>query len=84
MSNKPQEFKNDHDALVTIIAEVRQIRIDIRDLRDGMSDTIKDHERRINTLEDKAEATNIYYKVLILIGSLAVGLLIYHLTGYKI
>ncbi len=41
----------DHDAIVTLISEVRQVRIDIRDLKDGTSATVADHENRIRRIE---------------------------------
>lgn len=42
---------NDHDALVTLIAEVRQLQQDIRDLKDGTSVKVSDHETRLRRLE---------------------------------
>jgi hypothetical protein len=79
-----EEFKNDHDAIVTLVAEVRQIRQDIRDLRDNTSFTIQDHEKRLNIIENKTESSNIYWKLTVALGVLVVGLLVFHLTGYKI
>lgn len=83
MEIKP-EFKNDHDAIITLVAEVRQIRQDLRDMRDGTSYTIKDHDMRINVLENEVKTDNIYYKLIIALGLLIVGLVIWHITGFSI
>lgn len=45
------EFSTDHDALITLIAEVRQVRYDIKDLKDGITAQIDDHEIRIRAQE---------------------------------
>ena len=42
---------NDHDAIVTLIAEVRQLQVDIKDLKDGTSVKVTDHETRLRRLE---------------------------------
>ena len=42
---------SDHDLLVTLHEQVKQIRVDIKDLKDGTSTTILDHENRIRFIE---------------------------------
>lgn len=42
---------NDHDAIVTLIAEVRQLQVDIKDLKDATSVKVTDHETRLRRLE---------------------------------
>jgi hypothetical protein len=42
---------SDHDLLVTLHEQVKQIRTDIKDLKDGTSATIQDHETRLRFLE---------------------------------
>ena len=51
---------SDHDAIVTLVAEVKQLREDIKDLKDTTSQKVVDHETRLRRLE--------------LIGGIAVGL----------
>lgn len=48
MEEQPQ---SDHDNIVTLISEVRQVRVDIKDLKDGTAVTIADHETRLRSLE---------------------------------
>lgn len=75
------EFKNDHDALITLIAEVRQIREDIKDLKDGTSDRISDHEKRIQNIERTTTRRNVQMTIYISIGATLAGLMIYHILG---
>ena len=42
---------NDHDLLVTMHEQIKQVRVDIQDLKDGTSTKISDHELRIRRLE---------------------------------
>ena len=42
---------NDHDAIVTLISEVRQLQMDIKDLKDGTTVKVTDHELRLRRLE---------------------------------
>lgn len=43
--------EQDHDLLVGLHVEVKQIRTDIKDLKDGTSNKILDHELRLRRLE---------------------------------
>ena len=42
---------NDHDLLVTMHEQIKQVRKDIQDLKDGTSAKILDHELRLRRLE---------------------------------
>lgn len=43
---------NDHDLLVTMHEQIKQVRIDIQNLREGTNEKILDHETRIRRLEN--------------------------------
>lgn len=43
--------KSDHDLLITLHEQVQGIRADIKELKDGTSIRIADHETRIRRLE---------------------------------
>lgn len=49
----PMTDLSDHDLLLTIAAEVRETRDDVRDLTATMKDNQKDHEVRIRLLEKR-------------------------------
>ena len=42
---------NDHDLLVTMHEQIKGIKADIRDLKDGTSTKLSDHELRLRRLE---------------------------------
>ena len=42
---------NDHDLLVTMHEQIKGIKSDIRDLKDGTSTKLSDHELRLRRLE---------------------------------
>lgn len=41
----------DHDLLVTVHEQVKQVRIDIKEIKDGTATKLLDHETRIRRLE---------------------------------
>ena len=41
----------DHDLLIELRTEMRGVREDIKDIKDGTADKLLDHETRIRTLE---------------------------------
>jgi len=47
------ETQTDHDHIITLLSEVKGIRNDIKDIKDGVKDSITDHESRIRILEKK-------------------------------
>jgi len=61
MDNNSIQHMSDHDLLITLHSEMKGIRNEIVDLKDGVKDQLKDHENRIRRLE--------------LWGSIALGLL---------
>lgn len=79
---------SDHDLLVKLDQKFSdfqmQYRIDINELKDGTKSSIADHEKRINVLEEKMGQDNTYVRLMIALGVIVVGLLIWHLTGYGI
>ena len=56
MSENP-ESTADHDLLIELRTEMRAVRGDIKELKDGIAVTIKDHETRIRTLEEAVATT---------------------------
>jgi hypothetical protein len=72
-------YLNDHDLLVELKTQMIGIKEDIKDLKDGTSRQIADHEIRLNTLE----TSKIKQTVLLSIGtgilSILVSLLVFHL-----
>jgi hypothetical protein len=42
---------NDHDILITLVAEVKGLREDIKEIKDGTTLKISDHETRLRRLE---------------------------------
>jgi hypothetical protein len=45
------DYENDHDLLVALHEQIKQVRVDIKDLKDGTSDKLLDHELRMRRLE---------------------------------
>lgn len=45
------EYQNDHDLLVELKTEMRGLRDDFRDMKDGVKENVSDHEDRIRSLE---------------------------------
>ncbi len=41
----------DHDLLITLHEQIKQVRTDIAALKDGTADKIADHEKRIRAIE---------------------------------
>lgn len=46
------ELMNDHDLLVTLHQQMKQVSLDIQNLSTSTANTISDHERRIRALEE--------------------------------
>ncbi len=44
MSSILEQPQNDHDLLILLLGEVRQVKDDIKDLKDNTKDQIADHE----------------------------------------
>lgn len=45
------QYRDDHDLLVAMSEQIKQVRVDIQDLKDGTSTKIADHELRLRRLE---------------------------------
>ena len=60
---------SDHDLLITMHEQIKGIKGDIKDLKDGTSTKLTDHENRIRGLETSITAIKTYGAAgLILIG----------------
>ena len=57
MAERTPGQNEDHDLLIELRAEMRAVRADIKELKDGMALTIKDHETRIRYLEETITTT---------------------------
>lgn len=44
---------NDHDLLIELRTEMKGLRADVRDLKDGTSVTLNDHENRLRHVESQ-------------------------------
>lgn len=75
------EFTNDHDALIALLVEVRQMRKEIQELKDGTAGSVKDHEVRIQKLEATRTKQTILLSIYSAVGATLIGLLIYHILG---
>lgn len=47
------QYQSDHDVLVELRTEMRLLRGDIRDMKDGNTISLSDHEMRLRTLESR-------------------------------
>ncbi len=81
----------DHDLIVELTVEMRNVRSDIKELKDGTASRISSLEDRVEKLElgkennrQRIEETNRYTKIIVAIGVLIVGIFVYHISGYHI
>lgn len=65
---------NDHDLLVTMHEQIKGIKTDIKDLKDGTSVTLSDHETRIRSAETKLSQ---YKGALIISQTIVLPILLY-------
>lgn len=42
---------NDHDLIITIHEQIKNVRLDIKELKDGTNEKLADHETRLRRLE---------------------------------
>lgn len=75
------DFKNDHDALIALYLEVKNLRKDIQELKDNAQKTIDDHEKRIRLLEAGQNTGKGQERIIQGIVSAAVAALIAYLTN---
>jgi hypothetical protein len=83
VSVKVLSIKNadDHDLLIELKTRMEGLKIDIKELKDGTSVQIAEHERRIFCLENSRTRFNTLVSVGIGILTLLVSLLVAHLFG---
>jgi formylmethanofuran dehydrogenase subunit B len=72
---------NDHDLIVELKTKIEGIRDDIKDLKDGTTERIANHELRLNTLETEKTRTTVMLSIGVGILTLLVSLLVWHLMG---
>lgn len=86
------EFKNDHDALTSLITEFRMFRAEVNgkleDIKDNVAgrlnkleETQRETEKRLNTLEIAKTRQSVAMGIYISIGIFVATLLIYHIIG---
>jgi hypothetical protein len=71
--------QSDHDLLVELKTEMKFLRVDVKEIKDGTSAQLEDHEKRIRTLEllkSKYFWTTAIYST---IGATMITLIIYHI-----
>ena len=88
---EPGSCKNDHDALVTLIANVsnlkegqdnfhREMKESFRDLKENYTARLNDHETRLNALETSRTRQNTAMGIGIAILSILVSIMSYHIA----
>jgi hypothetical protein len=77
MDSFPQEAR---DLLIELKVQVENIRTDIRELRDGTSMKISDHEKRLGCLEKTVSNNKIFMGIYSAIGAMLISLLVYHIV----
>lgn len=63
----------DHDLLIELRTEMRGVRSDIRDLKDGTSTTLADHEKRLRDIEDTLKSQDGRKAAFSFVGSAVYG-----------
>jgi autotransporter adhesin len=71
----------DHDLIVELKTKIEGIRDDIKDLKDGTTEKIANHETRLNTLETEKTKIQQLLGIASAILTLLVSLLVWHLVG---
>lgn len=64
----PIQPMNDHDLIITIHEQIKNVRADIADLKSGTSVQLADHETRIRKLETAKTETNTKLKIYVGLG----------------
>jgi hypothetical protein len=72
---------SDHDLLITMHEQIRGLKADIKDLKDGTSAELNDHEIRIKSLELKETGNKVRMYIYLSLGAFIAGILIYHVMG---
>lgn len=72
---------DDHDLLIELKTRMESLRNDIKDIKDGTSLQIADHEKRIFSIESSKSKTNTLITIGIAVGTILTSMLIAHLFG---
>ena len=70
----------DHDLLIELKTRMEGLKSDIKDLKDGTSTQLAQHESRLTMLESSRTKQNVTMSIGIGLLSILVGLLIYHIA----
>lgn len=71
---------NDHDLLITVLGEIRQLKDDIKDIKDNTKATLTDHEKRLRLLEQSKWKTAGYVGL----GVLIITLFVTYFAGHHL
>jgi hypothetical protein len=74
----------DHDLLIELKTRMESLKDDIKDLKDGTTVKIADHETRLFALEGVKSKQNTLLTIGIALLTVVAAMLIYHLFGIKI
>lgn len=77
-SNK---LANDHDLLIRIETRMEGLRTDIKELKDGTSSQIDDHEKRLQKIEKKVNSYVITLSLYAGAVATLIGILVYHILN---
>ncbi|HLH93535.1 MAG TPA: hypothetical protein VKW08_00310 [Xanthobacteraceae bacterium] len=78
MADDPKEiieYKTDHDLLIELRVLITEMRRDMREMKDGTSTTLGDHEKRIRSLEETRTAEQGRTGVFSWLGTFIYGIL---------
>ena len=74
----------DHDLLIELKTKMEGLKDDIRDIKNGTSARIAEHETRLCSLEASKSKQSLFITLGISIVLILTSLLVYHLFGIKI
>jgi hypothetical protein len=74
----------DHDLLIELKTRMDSIRDDIKDLKDGTSTKIAEHENRIFALESAKGKQSVLISAVVVLGGIVTAMVVFHLFGIKI
>lgn len=71
----------DHDLLITLHEQVRGIRDDIKELKDGMATRVTEVEKRVDKLEKQSGTYLTMTIIYASVGAAMIGLILYHIAN---
>jgi hypothetical protein len=74
----------DHDLLIELKTKMEGLKSDIKDIKDGTSTKIEDHEKRLFELETSRGRQSILITIGVSILIVLISMIIFHLTGVNI